>query len=77
MFKQVIAIIRESWLPQKLLKQSVLWMYMDYGPSRLVSFRGIELSVHTWLHPATTDHSGLPVIHILVHPQYRYCLSSF
>jgi hypothetical protein len=29
MFRQVIAIIRGSWFPHKLLKQSVLWMYMD------------------------------------------------
>jgi hypothetical protein len=37
--------------------------YMDYDPSSLVSCRG------------TTDHSGRTVIHI--HPQYRYCYSSF
>jgi hypothetical protein len=39
--QQVIAIIRGLWFPQKLLKQSVLWMYMDYGPSRVVSCRGM------------------------------------
>jgi hypothetical protein len=32
MFWQVIAFIRGSWFPQKLLKQSVLWMYVDYDP---------------------------------------------
>jgi hypothetical protein len=41
MFQQVFAIIRGSWFPQKLLKQSVLWMYMDYGPPREVSCRGM------------------------------------
>jgi hypothetical protein len=41
MFRQVIAIIRGLWFPQKLLKQSVLWMYTDYGPSRVVSGRGL------------------------------------
>jgi hypothetical protein len=41
MLRQVIAIIRESWFPPKLLKQSVLWMYMDYGLSRVVSCRGM------------------------------------
>jgi hypothetical protein len=41
MFQQVIAIIKGSWFPQKLLKQSVLCMYMDYGPPRVVSCQGM------------------------------------
>jgi hypothetical protein len=41
MFRQIIAIIRGLWFPQKLLKRFVLWMYMDYRPSRLVSCRGM------------------------------------
>jgi hypothetical protein len=41
MFQQVIAIVRGSLFPQKLLKLSVLWMDMDYGPSRVVSCRGM------------------------------------
>jgi hypothetical protein len=41
LFRQVIAIIKGSWFSQKLLKQSVLWMYKDHGPSREVSCRGI------------------------------------
>jgi hypothetical protein len=36
-----LAIIRGLWFPQNLLKQSVLWMYMDYGPSRVVSCLGM------------------------------------
>jgi hypothetical protein len=30
--------------------------------------------IHSWLH-LTTDHTGWIIVHI--HPQYRYCLSSF
>jgi hypothetical protein len=31
---------RPEWsvVPQKLLKQSILWMYMDYGPPKVLSF---------------------------------------
>jgi hypothetical protein len=31
-------------------------------------------TIHSWLH-LTTDHTGRIIVHI--HPQYRYCLSSF
>jgi hypothetical protein len=41
MFQQVITIIRGSWFPQNLLKWSVLWAYMDYGLSRVVSCQGM------------------------------------
>jgi hypothetical protein len=51
MFRQVIAIIRRSWFPQKLLKQSVLWMYMDYGPCRVVNCRGMVTSKHSGVNP--------------------------
>jgi hypothetical protein len=46
MFQQVIAIIRGSWFLQKLLKQSVLWMYMDNGQSRVVSCRVVNPEMH-------------------------------
>jgi hypothetical protein len=39
MFRQIISVIRKSWFPQKLLKQSVLWMYMAYGRSGAISCR--------------------------------------
>jgi hypothetical protein len=31
--------------------------------------------IHCWSHHSTTGHTGQIVIHI--HPQHRYCLSSF
>jgi hypothetical protein len=34
-----------------------------------------EVVGYSWLHPLTTDRTGWIVIHI--HPQQRYCLSSF
>jgi hypothetical protein len=59
MFRQLIAIIRGAWFPQKLVKQFVLWMYIDYGLSRVVSCRGM-------LHPSTTDHSATSSMHLLL-----------
>jgi hypothetical protein len=36
---------------------------------------GNEPTVHSWLHPTTTDHTGHIVIHI--NPQYKCYLSIF
>jgi hypothetical protein len=57
MFQQVIAIIRGSWFPQKLLEQSVLWMYsyMDYDPFRVVSCQvPRQLTIWTGRNPYTS-----------------------
>jgi hypothetical protein len=40
MFRHMVAILRGSWVPDKLLKQrSVLWACADYDPSRVASLR--------------------------------------
>jgi hypothetical protein len=39
MFRHMVAILRGSWVPDKLLKQcSVLWECGDYDPSHAVSW---------------------------------------
>jgi hypothetical protein len=43
--------------------------------SDLAVTTGPEPTVHSWLHPPTSNHTGQIVIH--THPQYRSCLSSF
>jgi hypothetical protein len=49
MFRHMVAILRGSWVPDKLLKQcSVLWARVDYDPSRVASWLdGTDHSPHT------------------------------
>jgi hypothetical protein len=35
---------------------------MDYGPSNVVNFRGMQ---RCWLHPSTGGYTGRTVIHIV------------
>jgi hypothetical protein len=66
LFQQFIAIIRGSCLPQKLLRQ-----YLCCG-CVWITICPVWPTLYL-----TTGHTVQIVIHILVHPQHRYCLSSY
>jgi hypothetical protein len=62
MFRHMVAILRGSWVPDKLLKQcAVLWACADYDPSHVASCRGHSIFIYfvvhlpiSWNQPTTT-----------------------
>jgi hypothetical protein len=59
-FRHMLAILKGSWVPDKLLKQcSVSWACADYDPSRASSCRGMSLYWHRGRRPADTPNNGL------------------
>jgi hypothetical protein len=47
----------------------LIWLRIGTDGRHCKCRAGTEPTVHTWLHPTPTDHSGEAVIH--AHPQYR------
>jgi hypothetical protein len=69
-----ILLGEEMYMPPYTLSESVylrcmIWMRMDYNLSSVAGCQGMRS------HLSTTGHTGQIVVHI--HPQHRYCLTSF